>query len=189
MVDHGGPFSIAAHSNNDGKIRQIPNIIADRTSYFSVRSIQHLTIRNPTITLMKKQGKNTPLLLPSDDVARGSVSGARIHGTSARRNNNKIVWKHLKWSSVWLLCSRTLRKKRKGRPIYILCACSREGPTFKVVKRTKQGDGCIRTSVSIVICAICTKIVNGINVDNTIVMREPHGSEINAGGELTQYPS
>jgi hypothetical protein len=35
-VDHGGPFSTAAHSKNHGKIQRLPKIVADRTSYFVV---------------------------------------------------------------------------------------------------------------------------------------------------------
>ena len=75
------------------------------------------------------------------------------HSTS---KDLKELLDHFKVGISLIVAFSDSETETKRRPIYIPCACSRGGPTFEVVERTKQGDGWIVNSLEVRRCRRCS---------------------------------
>jgi hypothetical protein len=85
--------------------------------------IEYLATRNSGKYTEQEVSQKYSLLLPSDDGAQWSVSGARILATTARRNVSSLDRKKFEVdiSISLIVVFRTLRLRRKGDPSTKAC--------------------------------------------------------------------
>ena len=96
---------------------------------------------SPTGVRTPQDFGGTDPLIESKVAASSSIHDipwTRISGLAAV--DRRLSWRDRRcWS--WSCCC--------GRPNYIPCPCSRGGCTFFLVEMTKQGDGCLMSSLDV----------------------------------------